>query len=74
MAQEFSRASIKIARIIYVYKNNQLIEGSPFSNYSCVHKALGLRTNSKICFRYIDTGKFNKQQYIISSEPIKDIK
>lgn len=48
-------------------------EGSPFSNYSSVHKALGLQSSSKICFRYIDTGKLYKQQYIISSIPIKDI-
>lgn len=54
---------------VYVYNNGKLIPGSPFSTYSKAHLALGLRSSSNMCGRYIDTGKLYKGIYLISSIP-----
>jgi len=55
-------------RTVYIYKDNKLLQGSPFSSYSLAHLALGLRSSSNTCNRYIDTGKLYKKIYLITSE------
>jgi len=55
-------------RTVYIYKDNKLLQGSPFSSYSLAHQALGLRSSSNTCNRYIDTGKLYKKIYLITSE------
>jgi hypothetical protein len=71
LAQDFRREKRKLSpNIVYVYKNNKLIEGSPFLKYSEANKALGLNPSSNTCNRYIDTGKLYKKQYLFSSKLI----
>ena len=57
-------------RIVYLYTNEGLMEGSPFASYSLAHKALGLKSSSNTCNRYIDTGRLYKGKYIFTSKPI----
>ena len=57
-------------KVVYIYTNNGLIEGSPFASYSLAHKALGLKSSSNTCNRYIDTGRLYKGKYIFTSKPI----
>ena len=57
-------------KVVYIYNNEGMIEGSPFVSYSSAHKALGLNPSSNTCNRYIDTGRFYKNTYIFSSNPI----
>lgn len=57
-------------RTVYIYTNEGLIEGSPFASFSLAHKALGLKSSSNTCNRYIDTNKFYKGKYLFSSKPI----
>ena len=57
-------------RIVYIYTNEGLIEGSPFASFSLAHKALGLKSSSNTCNRYIDTNRLYKGKYIFSSKPI----
>ena len=72
-AQAFSLAQRRLTpNIVYVYRNKELIEGSPFSTYSAAHKALGLNSSSKTCIRYIDTGKLYKKEYLFRSQPLDD--
>ena len=46
------------------------MEGSPFASYSLAHKALGLKSSSNTCNRYMDTGRLYKDKYIFRSKPI----
>lgn len=57
-------------RFVYIYTNEGLIEGSPFASFSLAHKALGLKSSSNTCNRYMDTNKLYKGKYIFSSKPI----
>ena len=57
-------------KVVYIYTNEGMIEGSPFVSYSSAHKALGLNPSSNTCNRYIDTGRLYKNNFIFSSKPI----
>lgn len=57
-------------RIVYIYTKKGLMKGSPFSSFSLAHKALGLKSSSNTCNRYIDTNRLYKGEYIFSSKPI----
>ena len=57
-------------RIVFIYTNEGLMEGSPFASFSLAHKALGLKSSSNTCNRYIDTNRLYKGKYIFSSKPI----
>ena len=57
-------------KTVYIYTNEGLIEGSPFGSFSLAHKALGLKSSSNTCNRYIDTNRLYKGKYIFSSKPI----
>jgi hypothetical protein len=57
-------------KTVYIYTNEGLIEGSPFTSYSAAHKALGLNPSSNTCNRYVDTNRLYKNKYIFSSNPI----
>jgi hypothetical protein len=57
-------------KIVYIYTNKGMVEGSPFVSYSSAHKALGLNPSSNTCNRYIDTGRLYKNNFIFSSKPI----
>lgn len=71
LAQAFSRTRRSLnPTIVYLYKDNKLVEGSPFSKYSDVHKTLGLNPSSNTCNRYLDTGKLYKNRYLFSSTPL----
>lgn len=58
-------------KTVYIYENGKLIEGSPFNSFSTAHKALGLKSSSNTCNRYIDTNRLYKSKYIFTSKPIK---
>lgn len=57
-------------RIVYIYTKKGLMEGSPFASYSLAHKALGLKSSSNTCNRYIDTNRLYKGEFIFLSKPI----
>lgn len=57
-------------KTIYIYKNGELLEGSPFNTYSAAHKALNLKSTSNTCNRYLDTNRLYKSKYIFSSYPL----
>ena len=57
-------------KIVYIYTNEGMVEGSPFTSFSAAHKALNLKPSSNTCNRYIDTNKLYKNKYIFSSKPI----
>jgi hypothetical protein len=57
-------------RIVFIYTKDGLMEGSPFVSFSLAHKALGLKSSSNTCNRYIDTNRLYKGKYIFSSKPI----
>jgi len=57
-------------KVVYIYTNKGMIQGSPFFLYSSAHKALGLNPSSNTCNRYIDTGRLYKNNFIFSSKPI----
>nr|YP_007507063.1 LAGLIDADG endonuclease [Ceratocystis cacaofunesta]YP_009704202.1 LAGLIDADG endonuclease [Ceratocystis fimbriata]YP_009710354.1 LAGLIDADG endonuclease [Ceratocystis albifundus]AFO38116.1 LAGLIDADG endonuclease [Ceratocystis cacaofunesta]QEN73765.1 LAGLIDADG endonuclease [Ceratocystis fimbriata]QFX74856.1 LAGLIDADG endonuclease [Ceratocystis albifundus]WPM94724.1 hypothetical protein [Ceratocystis fimbriata]WPM94775.1 hypothetical protein [Ceratocystis fimbriata] len=57
-------------KTVYIYVDNEMIKGSPFSSYSSAHKALGLKPSSNTCNRYIDTNRLYKNKYIFTSKPI----
>jgi len=68
LTQAFSRAQRSLnPNIVYIYKNGELIKGSPFYKYSDAHKALGLNPSSNTCNRYLNTGKLYKNQYLFSA-------
>jgi hypothetical protein len=57
-------------KTVYIYTNGEIVKGSPFASFSHAHKALGLKSSSNTCNRYIDTGRFYKGKYIFTSKPI----
>jgi len=57
-------------KTIYIYDNDRLIKGSPFNSYSDAHKALGLKSTSNTCNRYLDTNRIYKSKYILTSKPL----
>ena len=57
-------------KVVYIYTNEGMVEGSPFASFSSAHKALGLNPSSNTCNRYIDTGRLYKNNFIFSSKPI----
>jgi len=57
-------------KIVYIYANDDMVKGSPFPSFSSAHKALGLKSSSNTCNRYIDTGRLYKNKYIFTSKPI----
>ena len=57
-------------KIVYIYVNNEMVTGSPFTSFSSAHKALGLKPSSNTCNRYIDTNRLYKNKYIYTSKPI----
>jgi hypothetical protein len=60
----------KDPKTVYIYTNEGMVKGSPFASFSSAHKALGLKSSSNTCNRYIDTGRLYKNKYIFSSKPI----
>ncbi|KAG0122699.1 hypothetical protein HOY82DRAFT_641443 [Tuber indicum] len=63
-----------IPKTIYIYENGKLIKGSPFNSYSTTHKALGLKSTSNTCNRYLDTNRLYKSKYIFTSNPLSSTK
>lgn len=59
-----------LPKTIYIYENGKLIKGSPFNSYSEAHKALGLKSTSNTCNRYLDTNRLYKSKYIFTSYPL----
>ncbi|KAJ3213411.1 hypothetical protein HK099_007407 [Clydaea vesicula] len=59
-----------IQKTIYIYENGKLIKGSPFSSFSNAHKALGLKSTSNTCNRYLDTNRLYKSKFIFTSKHI----
>jgi hypothetical protein len=57
-------------KTVYIYTDEGMIEGSPFTSFSAAHKALGLNPSSNTCNRYIDTNRLYKNKYIFTSKPI----
>jgi hypothetical protein len=57
-------------KTVYIYTSEGMVKGSPFASFSSAHKALGLKSSSNTCNRYIDTGRLYKNKYIFSSKPI----
>lgn len=62
----------KIPQKVYIYHNGNLIDGSPFASFSEAHGALGLKSNSNTCNRYIDTDRLYKAKYLLTSKPINN--
>jgi hypothetical protein len=60
----------KIPQTVYIYENGNLINGSPFASFSEAHGALGLKSNSNTCNRYIDTDRLYKAKFLLTSKPI----
>lgn len=67
--REYSRSN-KSEKIVYIYKDKQLVKGSPFDSFSAAHKALGLKSSSNTCNRYIDTNRLYKKEYLFTSKPL----
>lgn len=67
---KYKAEPVLIPKVVYIYNNEGMVEGSPFVSYSSAHKALGLNPSSNTCNRYIDTGRLYKNTYIFSSNPI----
>ena len=55
---------------IYIYENEKLIKDAPFNSFSSAHKALGLKSTSNTCNRYLDTNRLYKSKFKITSKPI----
>lgn len=62
--------SARLIKTIFIYEEGKLIDGSPFVSFSSAHKALGLKSSSNTCNRYLDTGRLYKSKYIFTSKPI----
>ena len=58
-----------LPKTIYIYENGKLIKGSPFGSFSNAHKALGLKSTSNTCNRYLDTNRLYKSKFIFTSKP-----
>lgn len=59
-----------IFKTIYIYENGKLIKGAPFDSFSSAHRALGLKSTSSTCNRYLDTNRLYKSKYIFTSKPV----
>jgi hypothetical protein len=59
-----------IFKTIYIYENGKLIKGAPFYSFSSAHRALGLKSTSSTCNRYLDTNRLYKSKYIFTSKPV----
>ena len=57
-------------KTIYIYENGELIKDAPFNSFSSAHKALGLKSTSNTCNRYLDTNRLYKSKFKITSKPI----
>ena len=60
---------INIPQTIYIYENGNLIKDAPFDSFSSAHKALGLKSTSNTCNRYLDTNRLYKSKFKITSKP-----
>ena len=58
--------------LVYIYKQDQIIKGSPFKSYGEAQKAIGLNSNSRAISRNIDTGKLYKNIYLFTSHPLNN--
>ncbi len=58
------------SKVVYLYDSNEMVHGSPFASFSAAHKALGLKSSSNTCNRYIDTNRLYKNKYIFTSKPV----
>jgi hypothetical protein len=68
LAQQFSRSkNSRKGFLVHIYENGIELINSPFSSYSKGQKAIGLRANSRIIFRYIDTEKIFAGKYTFYS-------
>jgi hypothetical protein len=69
LAQEASRKSGgRHGFLVYVYFNDVLVDGAPFTSYNAAQKALCFKGNRTIA-RYIDTGKVFGSGYTFYSSP-----
>lgn len=59
-----------VPQTIYIYENGNLIKDAPFNSFSSAHKALGLKSTSNTCNRYLDTNRLYKSKFKITSKPI----
>ena len=59
-----------VTKTIYIYENGILLKDAPFNSYSSAHKALGLKSTSNTCNRYLDTNRLYKSKIKITSKPI----
>ncbi len=61
------------AKTIYIYENGKLIKDAPFNSFmrvAAAHKALGLKSTSNTCNRYVDTNRLYKSKFKFTSKPI----
>jgi hypothetical protein len=59
-----------VPKTIYIYENGKLIKGAPFDSFSSAHKALGLKSTSNTCNRYLDTNRLYKSKFNFTSKPV----
>jgi hypothetical protein len=59
-----------LPKTIYIYENGKLIKGAPFDSFSSAHKALGLKSSSNTCNRYLDTNRLYKSKFTFTSKPV----
>jgi hypothetical protein len=59
-----------VPKTIYIYENGKLIKGAPFDSFSSAHKALGLKSTSNTCNRYLDTYRLYKSKFNFTSKPV----
>lgn len=57
--------------LVHIYEDGLEISNSPFLSYSAGQKAIGLRANSRVISRKIDTGKIFAGKYTFYSKPLK---
>ena len=57
-------------KTIYIYENGELIKDAPFNSFSSAHKALGFKSTSNTCNRYLDTNRLYKSKFKITSKPL----
>jgi hypothetical protein len=58
-------------KTIYIYENGILIKDAPFNSFSSAHRALGLKSTSNTCNRYLDTNRLYKSKFKITSKPLE---
>ena len=59
-----------LEQYIYIYEDSKLVNASSFTSYAAAHKALGLKSSSNTCSRYIDTYRLYKSKYLFTSKPV----